>query len=110
MIRSNVRSKMQVAWSIVTDFACAGFPIVILRKLQISQRTKLALWGIMGLGILYVASVLRRPRTGTLTRMTSSSVCCIVKIVYLGQLAKGDFTCARLLTECESVPFADESR
>jgi hypothetical protein len=46
---------MVVAWSIVTDFACAGFPIVILRKLQINPRTKLALWGIMGLGILYVA-------------------------------------------------------
>lgn len=45
----------EVAWSIVTDFACAGFPVIILRKLQITQRVKIALWGIMGLGVLLVA-------------------------------------------------------
>ncbi len=28
-----------------------------------------------------------------LIRMIRSSICCVVKIVYLGHLAKGDFTC-----------------
>lgn len=28
-----------------------------------------------------------------LTEWVRSSICCVVKIVYLGDLAKGDFTC-----------------
>lgn len=63
----------QNAWAIVSDLACAGFPVIILRKLRISQRSKYGLWFIMGLGIL-------------------STICCIIKVIYLGDVAKGDFT------------------
>ena len=43
-----------IAYSVVTDFACAAFPIIILRKLKINHRVKLALWAVMSLGVLYL--------------------------------------------------------
>lgn len=49
----------------MTDFACAGFPIIILRKLQVNRRLKFALWGIMGLGILLVTPVINLKASST---------------------------------------------
>ncbi|MCJ1466197.1 hypothetical protein MMC07_004816 [Pseudocyphellaria aurata] len=63
----------QNAWSILSDLACAGFPIIILWKLRINQRTKYALWFIMGLGLL-------------------SAICCMVKLVHLRDVATGDIS------------------
>lgn len=47
-------TNLIAAIAIVTDLVCAGFPIIILRKLKINRRTKYALWVIMGIGLLYV--------------------------------------------------------
>ncbi|MCJ1470863.1 hypothetical protein MMC07_009510 [Pseudocyphellaria aurata] len=63
----------QNAWGILSDLACAGFPIIILRKLQIDTRNKYALYFIMGLGVV-------------------TSICSVIKMIYLGDLANGDFT------------------
>ena len=41
-------------FSIIIDLILASFPIIILRRLQISFRTKIALCLLMGLGIMYV--------------------------------------------------------
>ena len=38
--------------SIVTDFILAAFPILILRKVQISMRIKIGLCLLMGLGVM----------------------------------------------------------
>lgn len=38
----------------ISDLVCAAFPIIILRKLQINTKSKYALYGIMGIGLLYV--------------------------------------------------------
>ena len=38
--------------SIITDFICAAFPIVLLRNLKIKTQTKIALCSLMGLGII----------------------------------------------------------
>ncbi|KAI4209528.1 MAG: hypothetical protein LQ351_007563 [Letrouitia transgressa] len=38
--------------SILTDFICAAFPIVLLRNANISPRTKLALCTLMGFGVI----------------------------------------------------------
>ena len=40
-----------------SDFLLAAFPILLLRKVQISLRVKVALCALMGLGVLYVSSV-----------------------------------------------------
>ncbi|MCJ1269651.1 hypothetical protein MMC22_009543 [Lobaria immixta] len=63
----------QMAWSICTDVICALFPILILWKSKMNKRAKYAVWAIMGVGLL-------------------AGMCCIVKMVYLEKLAKGDFT------------------
>ncbi len=41
-----------VVLSIVSDLICAAFPILFLRNLQISIRTKIALFVLMGLGVM----------------------------------------------------------
>lgn len=41
-------------FSTITDLILACFPIIILRRLQISARTKIALCLLMGLGVMYV--------------------------------------------------------
>ena len=41
-------------FSAITDLILASFPIIILRTLQISPRTKIALCILMGLGVMYV--------------------------------------------------------
>ena len=51
---SRTVANLIAAFAIVTDLVCAGFPIIILRRLKISRRTKYALWVIMGIGVLYV--------------------------------------------------------
>ena len=41
-----------VVFSILSDFICAGFPILLLWDVQISKRTKVALCMLMGLGVM----------------------------------------------------------
>ena len=41
--------------SIVSDVILAAFPILILYKVQISFKLKLALCALMGLGLMYVS-------------------------------------------------------
>lgn len=43
-----------VAVSVVTDFIGAGFPVVLLWKVDIPLRRKVALCLLMGLGIMYI--------------------------------------------------------
>lgn len=45
----------QGAISFLTDFACAAFPAVLLRKLKIRTQRKVALCILMGLGIITAA-------------------------------------------------------
>lgn len=45
-------SDLSIAFSIFTDFACAGLPIFILRSLQMSKSLKIGLSVTMGLGVL----------------------------------------------------------
>ncbi len=47
-------AKWMSVFSVITDFILASFPILILRTLQISPRTKIALCVLMGLGVMYV--------------------------------------------------------
>lgn len=46
-----------------TDLICAGIPIFILQRLQINQRTKLALCGLMSLGSLTAACAIAKAVT-----------------------------------------------
>ena len=39
---------------ILTDVACAALPIIIIRKLQMNPRKKIALSFVMSMGLLYV--------------------------------------------------------
>lgn len=57
MGRNRDNNNPLVAWSIVTDFVCAAFPIIIMRKLKMNPRVKLALYAVMSLGLLFVITV-----------------------------------------------------
>ena len=59
--------------SILTDLICSGFPVLILRNVKISRRTKVGLCGLMSLGLL-------------------ASGCSIARIVLIESLAKDDIT------------------
>lgn len=41
---------------VITDLICAGIPILVISRLQMNIRTKIALCCLMGLGVLYVCS------------------------------------------------------
>lgn len=43
-----------IVLSVIVDLVIAGLPIIFLRKLQISRRTKFGLCLLMGLGVMYV--------------------------------------------------------
>ena len=49
--------------SFLTDFICAAFPIVLLRKLHIRRSSKIALCALMGLGIITGAIAIARVAT-----------------------------------------------
>ena len=51
---------MCVVFSASIDLILASFPIIILRSLQISFRTKIALCLLMGLGVMYVMTIVTR--------------------------------------------------
>lgn len=53
----------------------------------------------MGLGVLSVSPVINPTAPSAHPSLLRSSICCVVKIVYLGDLAKGDFTCNLTLLE-----------
>lgn len=56
---------IQGVFSIVSDFICAAFPIVLLWDVQISKRTKIALCFLMGLGVITAfASIVRTALSG----------------------------------------------
>lgn len=42
------------ATSILTDFACAGLPILVLWNMQMDRRTKVMTWVMLALGARYV--------------------------------------------------------
>lgn len=42
------------ATSILTDFACAGLPILVLWNMQMDRRTKILTWLMLALGARYV--------------------------------------------------------
>ncbi len=48
------RSPDEAVLSIITDLLCAAFPAIFLRGLQVKLRTKIALFTLMGLGVMYV--------------------------------------------------------
>ena len=59
-----------LVFSAITDLLLASFPILILRRLQISFRTKIALCVLMGLGVMYaVISLCYSACTFGLTRL-----------------------------------------
>ncbi|KAL9063801.1 MAG: hypothetical protein Q9161_009262 [Pseudevernia consocians] len=43
---------VQAAINVLTDFTCAGLPVIILRSLQLKKSLKIGLSIVMGLGIL----------------------------------------------------------
>lgn len=48
--------------TIITDWTCAIIPFFVLRKLQVSMRTKILLLGVLGMGIFAsVAAIVRYP-------------------------------------------------
>ncbi|KAL8782218.1 MAG: hypothetical protein Q9213_005584 [Squamulea squamosa] len=63
----------QAIISVVSDFVFAAFPILILRKLQMKLRTKIAIAMLMGLGVI-------------------TGACCIVRTVLNFQSLPKDFT------------------
>ncbi|KAL8693583.1 MAG: hypothetical protein Q9218_001625 [Villophora microphyllina] len=63
----------QAIFSVVSDFAFAAFPILILRKLQMRLRTKIGLGMLMGVGVI-------------------TGACCIVRTVLNFQAIPKDYT------------------
>lgn len=48
--------------AVLSDFACAFIPYLIVRKLEMPRRTKITITGILGFGILAsIASIIRIP-------------------------------------------------
>jgi len=67
---------LQVAYSVITDLVCALLPIAVLWKIKISMKTKLAVCGLMSLGLIATAvAVVRASSLGTRTADLSYDYC-----------------------------------
>ena len=51
---------MSAVFSIFTDLICTSLPVIILWNIRINFKQKVAICGLMGLGLLYVTSALRK--------------------------------------------------
>jgi len=68
-------SNQEVAYSVITDLVCALLPIAVLWKIKISMKTKLAVCGLMSLGLIATAvAVVRASSLGTRTADLSYDV------------------------------------
>ena len=89
--------KPEKVISIVSDVILAAFPILILYRVQISFRLKIALCGLMGLGIMYVSLISLgplRPCFYLLTEISHSTAgCCTTRAVLNWQNGSDDVTC-----------------
>lgn len=69
------------ATSILTDFACAGLPILVLWNMQMDRRTKVMTWVMLALGARYVG--LRKRFYSIANSLHSASLSTIVRIPFL---------------------------
>lgn len=69
------------ATSILTDFACAGLPILVLWNMQMDRRMKILTWFMLALGARYVQ--LDRRFEHVANFLHSASVSTIVRIPFL---------------------------
>ena len=79
------------AYSILSDFVCSFLPIVVIWNIQIPVRLKVALCGLMALGLLYVS--LSSFRLSQLTDPGSATACCIARISLTHRNESHDLFC-----------------
>ncbi|KFY08520.1 hypothetical protein V492_06157 [Pseudogymnoascus sp. VKM F-4246] len=67
---------LQVGYSVITDLACTLLPIVVLWKVQMRRPLKLAVCGLMSLGLIAtVTAIVRASSLGTTTTDLSFDYC-----------------------------------
>ncbi len=85
--------KPSKAFAVVTDFICSLLPSIFLRKVQISPRSKLALCGLMSLGLMYVVFPSPPVASANLFAAFSATAFSILKMALLPHLGATDTTC-----------------
>ena len=84
---------IMLAYSIASDCMCSFLPVVILWKVQMRQRLKVAIWGLMSLGLVCVISL----SSSIAADSPSATACAAVRMSLFVEDLGTDLTCRSLL-------------
>lgn len=79
--------------SAVSDFAFASYPVLILWKVQMKPKAKVGVCFLMGLGVMYIASLDLWLVSQVLITRYRTGACCVVRTVLNHQSIPDDITC-----------------